>query len=340
LKENLNRVDNWRGVLSLIVCFGHLTQLLCSPELHSKWTSMFGVLAHISVLIFFFLSGFVITSSLEKRFKKKDSIIKIFISYFSSRFKRIYPPLIAMIFFIIVLKIYIKSTFTSLPYEFMFSLRDIVEYVLMIKVSLGRINAPLWSLIIEWWFYFVGFLLFYLIGKQFVVKIIGTIFLFFIFNYILIKLNQQIIIYFLIWLLGVFFYILRILNYKNLLILISLILFIYVFIYKNILFINIDISNLPSYQFLSLFSLIGFIFLLNKNSFLSFISSFSYSIYIFHYPIFIFIKVLFYKNGINNWGVVISIFIFSIVVSYIFSLIFEKNCHNIFKSFYKKKSIF
>jgi peptidoglycan/LPS O-acetylase OafA/YrhL len=196
LEDKINRIENWRGVLAILVLFSHSIQLLCSPKMSQHWMISLGPIAHISVLIFFFLSGVVIFSSLEKRFKSQDKLIFIFYKYIRSRFIRIYPPLIGMIIIIIILKIYIKSTFPKLPNEFMFSFNDIINYLFMKDVSLGKINAPLWTLIIEWWLYIIGFISYFILTNKPVYKIIGVLILSILFFGMISKINNNFFVYF------------------------------------------------------------------------------------------------------------------------------------------------
>jgi len=324
-KSNIDALDNWRGVLSLIVCFAHITQILCSSELHSqKWMAIWGPLAHSAVLIFFFLSGYVIFFSLEKRFELKSEIISNIKSFFLARLFRIYPPLIGSIILILALKLTIKFFFKTLPPEFTFSLSDIIKYLLMIKVSLGNINAPLWSLIIEWWFYFLGFFIYHMFQKSLVYKIVSIATVLIILKLFLIKLNSEITIYFVIWLLGGLFQRYSLFSHKKVLLILSLSFCIYIVFIRKIYFLNIPIHKNPLDQLSIVISFIGFLFIFKKNRFLTQLSNFSYSIYIIHYPIIIFIKLTIYENGINNWFILFLIFLLLILTSYFFSKIFEK----------------
>ena len=282
-----------------------------------------GPIAHISVLLFFFFSGFVIFSSLEKRFKSGEKTILVFYKYFQSRFIRIYPPLIGVFLILLVFKIYIKSQYASLPDEFMFSLQDILNYTLMLEVSLGKINAPLWTLILEWWLYILGFLIYCILAIKKSLKIYFVIILLCLTSIITLKINDHFLIYFLIWTLGALFYHTKAIRFSKILFLISLSCFTYTFFYKNYLFNGVDISNRPSIQILVIFSFIGILFIFKRNKILSYISSFSYSMYIIHYPFFIFIKLNWFKSGTNHWYELILIDLLVILISFFFSKIFE-----------------
>jgi peptidoglycan/LPS O-acetylase OafA/YrhL len=323
LAEKINKLDNWRGILALLVLFSHSIQLLCPNKMIKYWMITIGPIAHISVLLFFFISGFVIFSSIEKRFKTEKKIIQIFYEYMSARFIRIYPPLLGIIFIIILFKSYITINYSTLPEEFMFSIEDLMSYLIMIKVSLGKINAPLWTLILEWWLYILGFLIYCLFILNNSQKIICGLLLIFITTFVTLEINDHFLVYFLIWTLGAIFYFTKAIRFNKTLFFISLCFFIYTFIYENILFNGVDISNKPYLQILVIFSFIGILFVFNKNNFFSFISNFSYSIYIIHYPFFIFIKLSWFKSGVNNWYELIFIDILVILISFIFSRIFE-----------------
>lgn len=323
LEDKLNKIDNWRGVLALLVLFSHSVQLLCSNLMSKEWMICLGPIAHVSVLLFFFFSGFVIFSSLEQRFEIKINRTVVFFDYIHARFLRIYPPLIGVLLIIIIFKIYIKFNYSKLPEEFMFSIEDIIKYSVMIKVSLGKINAPLWTLILEWWLYILGFLIYCILTSKTFQKIIFGFLIIIISTFITFKINDHFLTYFLIWILGAIFYYTKAINYNRTLFVISLCCFAYTFIYENILFNGTDISNKPYLQVLVIFSFIGILFISKRNKILAFFSSFSYSIYIIHYPFFIFIKLIWFKNGTNNWSELLFIDILVIFISYIFSRIFE-----------------
>ena len=323
MKDKLNKIDNWRGVLALLVLFSHSIQLLCSNNMSQDWMICLGPIAHISVLLFFFFSGFVIFSSLEQRFEIKKIRTVVFFNYIQARFLRIYPPLFGVLIITIIFKIYIKLNYSKLPEEFMFSIQDIINYTLMIEVSLGKINAPLWTLILEWWLYILGFLIYCILTSKTLQKIIFGFLTIIISTFITFKINDHFLTYFLIWTLGAVFYYTKAINFNKTLFLISLCCFVYTFIYENILFKGIDISNKPYLQVLVIFSFIGILFIFKRNKILAFISSFSYSIYIIHYPFFIFIKLIWFKNGTNNWYELIFVDILVISISFFFSRIFE-----------------
>ena len=321
---SIDSLDNWRGLLSLVVCFAHITQITCTKELHqNNWMSIWGPLAHASVLLFFFISGYVIFYSLERRINSEEKLIKQISSYFIARFNRIYPPLLGSIFIIYLFKFIIKFYLRDLPIEFTFSIKDVASYLLMFKVSLGKINAPLWSLIIEWWFYYLVFFLYFMFRKSIVYKTISILSILIILNFLLNKLNSEISIYFLIWLLGGVFQRYNLFSRKLLFIILSSCSIIYIIFYKNFYLSNFPIHKSPVDQLLILSSLIGFLFIFKKNQLLSFTSTFSYSIYIIHYPILIFLKLLILKNGIDNWLNIFLLFFLIILISYLFSKTFE-----------------
>jgi peptidoglycan/LPS O-acetylase OafA/YrhL len=323
LEDKLNKIDNWRGVLALLVLFCHSIQLLCSNRMSKEWMICLGPIAHISVLLFFFFSGFVIFSSLEQRFKIKKNTTKVFINYIQARLIRIYPPLFGILIITIIFKFYIKLNYSKLPDEFMFSIQDIINYTLMFKVSLGKINAPLWTLILEWWLYILGFFIYCILITKTLQKIIFGFLLIFLTSFITFTINDHFLVYFLIWTLGALFYFTKIIKQHKILFIISTLCFTYTFFYENILFNGIDISNKPYLQILVIFSFIGILFIFKRNKILAFVSSFSYSIYIVHYPFFIFIKLIWFKTGTNNWYELIFIDIIVVSISFFFSRIFE-----------------
>ena len=179
--EDLKTLDSWRGILSILVFFGHLVQVFWSPILGNKHIvcEISGDIAHISVICFFCLSGFVIFRSLYLNNNQNDGLLN-YKHYIISRISRIYPAFIASIILVLILR-YIVFHFDLLggkrSYElpsdlaiarthFDFSLEQVWLSIQMSGAYLANVNGPIWSLIIEWWLYFVGLLVFLLFSKH------------------------------------------------------------------------------------------------------------------------------------------------------------------------------
>ncbi len=117
---------------------------------------------NIAVVIFFLLSGLLITYSV---FSKLENPNYKFTLFLIERFSRIYSALIPALFFIIAIDTLSKSIFPNYPYEKAFDLKHFFGNILMLQdhpiqtfinqnyiTSFGS-GRPLWTLAIEWWLY-------------------------------------------------------------------------------------------------------------------------------------------------------------------------------------------
>jgi peptidoglycan/LPS O-acetylase OafA/YrhL len=139
-------------------------------------------LASFCVLIFFVLSGFLISTSLFHRLNTNEKYS--FGSYFKDRFFRIYPPFVASLVFVLVLDV-IGFLITSQPFSisryafnFVINLLMLQEFPLatyinehyMIEFFRFRYfgsNLPLWTIGIEWWMYmFFGVVVYLMSGRM------------------------------------------------------------------------------------------------------------------------------------------------------------------------------
>ena len=324
--ELLDKIEVWRGPLAILVCISHGVQLsLPSPYWKYEIMKMWGPLAHFAVLVFFFISGIVINYTLEQ----KSNIKNKFLDYFISRSTRIYPPLLFSIILIYLLKIVIiQLNIKTSTHNFDFTNRDVIAYFFMYKVSLGKVNAPLWSLILEWWFYFIGFLVFYLMKMKGIMKksILITVMLTLIY-YILKPLNENIFTYFAIWILGFLFFKYNMFNrlkkYYWILLIVTLT---YLFLVDNILTSGMDYSKVWYVQLTMVLFFISILYLIPSNNFIKKSAKYSYTLYIIHYPLYLFFNALSYefKPSINPL-IILSVTTILIILISKFSAQFFEN---------------
>jgi peptidoglycan/LPS O-acetylase OafA/YrhL len=169
-------LDIVRGLAAFLVLLAHMNQWFVLPlvGLQHGSCSVAQHIAHFSVLIFFVISGFVITDSLRENYRKNGYLDCS--SYVSSRLARILPPAMvsiafscALLFLIHGLDLHGSEGFRTeqdhyLAREFLhISFKDILATSILSNgvipgTSSIITNGPLWSLSLEFWAYFLALL--------------------------------------------------------------------------------------------------------------------------------------------------------------------------------------
>ena len=338
--EDLKTLDSWRGILSVFVFLGHLVQIFWLPILGKQHIvcRISGDIAHISVISFFCLSGFVIFRSLYLNITENNGVLN-YKHYIISRISRIYPAFLASIILVLIIR-YIVFHFDLLggkdSYEltsdlaiarthFDFSLEQVWLTIQMSGAYLANVNGPIWSLIIEWWLYFVGLLVFMLFSKY---KIgIKTLILFLLYLCLekITLLNS--FIYLFIWALSgisfVFYFYKKI--YQNITLVFGLVGLVGLIFYKIQNGMPIQISEQKSFQFLIAILFIGFFLRFKiRGRFFHFLSSFSYTLYIFHFPLLLFVFSITHSFVRQSEELTLLISILSILFCFTFSYLSSK----------------
>jgi peptidoglycan/LPS O-acetylase OafA/YrhL len=167
--DQSRQLDSIRALAAFAVLLGHTYQTLLLPTLNSHFTIVV-LLSQFSVMVFFVLSGFLIGKSVCNNITKY--------SYFNAgryaadRTLRLYPPLVAALFLMVVLTWLAPHVFPSgspqllniegaafIRSEFTLSIRDVwgaLTFLNGLKVENPLINSPLWSLSIEVWYYVIA----------------------------------------------------------------------------------------------------------------------------------------------------------------------------------------
>ena len=168
-------LDLIRGVSAQIVVVGHcLSYFGIFTFLHEP---NFPWMQNVAVLIFFLLSGYLITYSASRKFSRSDYNFKHF---FADRFSRIYTAFIpALIFVLLIDAINIKCGPDSYSFYESFDIRTFVGNLFMLQdfPSPGPLKAwafesfgsarPFWTLAIEWWIYlWFGFIVFAIVKMK------------------------------------------------------------------------------------------------------------------------------------------------------------------------------
>lgn len=152
--------DMWRGGSAVAVVIGHVFQVF-SPS-HQR---LFSTLAGFAVMAFFALSGFFIHKSLSRCFQ--DSID--WRSFVAARVDRILPPFVVSLLLTILLWGVAPYFFASGSHSFLtptsrteYSLDGVWQTVFFLNGFIGTTlsaNGVLWSLTYEVWYYVLGCLL-------------------------------------------------------------------------------------------------------------------------------------------------------------------------------------
>jgi peptidoglycan/LPS O-acetylase OafA/YrhL len=191
IREKLQFLDGLRGLAAAYVMIGHARWLLWEGYSegflkHTGEYTVFGkflvyffslfTLGHEAVLFFFVLSGLVIHLKYSLKLKSDRTSRFEFIPYFIKRVKRIYPPLIYAVLITTALDITGKyfgfSIYSHLTPNH--SINGTINCFMDLKTLAGNLflvqdaitpvwgtNGPLWSLKYEWWFYMLYPLLLY-----------------------------------------------------------------------------------------------------------------------------------------------------------------------------------
>jgi peptidoglycan/LPS O-acetylase OafA/YrhL len=323
-ENDLNRLDGWRGLLAFLVVISHANQIFILPIIgldnYVYWG--FGVMAHFAVLGFFVISGIAITMSLVLNIIRNKNSVN-FKEYTIARISRIHPPLLfsialCLFFYGIMTSFNLLGINNSFLLEgdqyaarefFYFGLKDIFATIIFENASLVKINGPLWSLIIEWWIYFLVLVLagiFY--AKNSLTKLLLIILFLVIFN----KVKHLGIVYLAIWLIGSIYYLIgRKPNYIfNYLFLSSIVGLTIINYYLGYISKMIDVSKLPIVQIFFGICFLGILMRLPVETVFNKISKYSYSVYIIHFPFFLFIYSVFHKStqGSLKFNVLIASF--------------------------------
>ncbi|WP_323894686.1 acyltransferase family protein [Aeromonas veronii] len=351
-RSNSSMLDLIRGISSQLIVVGHGISF-CGIAVRFHQPN-FPWMQNIAVVVFFILSGFVISYSLGRKSHRNEYG---FLHYFVDRFVRIYTSFIPVLIFIVVIDLFSQSVNGGLyKYNEAFNIRTFIYNLFMLQdypfinvaTSFGSAR-PLWTVAIEWWIYlFVGMLFFAFKNRSknaFVYFFIVLLSIAPIYNLIGGRGNGLT----LYWVYGVMIYYI----YKySILKGISLGKMFAMMVVITVMACYRVMDNLQEYDHLFALYLAGIIILLVeistrfdfKNIVVrasTFLASYSYSLYLIHYSIFD-LLVTHYGGG---YTVFIVAFTMSNVISYFFGVLFEihmakklkKSIYDIFHWEYKRQ---
>lgn len=193
--RNITFLDGLRGLSALYVMISHAKPLLLEgyaseysqhPEKYTWFgkaiihLSMLFFYPHLAVLVFFILSGFVISLKYANQLQKNPETQLDTQSYIWRRVKRIYPPFLFSLVLTGLLDYYGVThnwpLFIAKSDEFIQSGTSLypnlkvlfgnVVFLMENWVPIWGVNQPLWSLKYEWWFYLLFIPFFYLWKKN------------------------------------------------------------------------------------------------------------------------------------------------------------------------------
>ena len=354
-------LDSLRGLLSLIVVLQHAaTAFVYSLDgLTSPINTYIGLFAHYAVMFFFVLSGYVITISINENIKRNEffSISE----YTTARCIRIIPPLIGTIILsIILMHVLIHYNAQTATGDFKFFIRKIYTPDIYLQLSsifsatifgnldggATNVNGALWSLVYEIQFYVIaGLISVILFSRRLALKTICVFLLILYWNALGVKNTTNVQwVAFICFGIGSSAYLLRD-NIKRCRYAIPVV----ILSIACILWIKTGWGGVHSlvseirdhsprdmdwviYRIMS-----GILFaLLIVNSemlgkFISpfhFLSSFSYSLYIVHFPVITFMWFIivnkFSSLVEHAYLLTISSVLISVIASYLFSRVFER----------------
>jgi peptidoglycan/LPS O-acetylase OafA/YrhL len=158
-----NHLGAVRGLAALVVLCAHAIQIFFLrffglqswPHLISSTASQY------AVVVFFILSGFLITHSVELNIKRHSGKFRL-AEFIAARFARLYPPFVLAVVLAIVVYLLLgyfglpgRTVVMRLPGD-LYSARDKIHlpshqvvYALFMVNGMLEINGPLWSLYME-----------------------------------------------------------------------------------------------------------------------------------------------------------------------------------------------
>lgn len=326
--KNYSNFDYLRAISAVVVFISHLFQIFWMPVVGSDHplSHLMHHASVVAVLTFFVLSGYVIAMSLNRNLGINNGKFHE-TEYFVSRIIRIYPPFIFSI--LLVVLIYIIVNVLKLPgttsplstamdvYQareyFTLNFREILTAFALLN-GLEQMNGPLWSLYIEVRMYiFAGLLVLIINSGRGSFKQISSTLLFLVLARSFIQ-NPVTIHYASWWLVGSAFFI----GYESSRPRVKLISAISIAIlFGTIIFSTQEKVSDTTLAFLFIFTV--FVVAMNTRwllgSFMKKIANYSYSLYIIHFPITLFVYSL-YLLLMNNHDIYMRL-IFSITLFFL-----------------------
>ena len=334
----IKNIDGLRAIAVVSVIFYHATLDIFGIRLFPG--------GYLGVDIFFVISGYLITAIITNEFYEKNNFSLI--NFFDRRIRRIFPALLLAIIIFLLPSFYYLISFAfvsdvkSINSIFTFSTNYYYSYINQVYGTESSLDKPFlhtWSIALEFQFYAFISIFFLLAYKYFNKFYLHVLILFFLISLVFCQINSVInpvsnfyLPYGRFWefIAGCFVYFLEKKINKDkknfftfTLPLVNLFLIIFCFFYFNNNTIHPSIITLIliiNVCLLIIFSHHNFFIenILTSKLFTK-IGLLSYSLYIFHYPLFAFARIIFDKN--DNEIILIIVKIFLPIFLYFISLI-------------------
>lgn len=327
-KVEMKNMESWRGLVAFLVFIGHGFQIFFNPIWGPDHIvpKLFGTMGNLCVVIFFLLSGLAITFSALNLNKNGSFEWK---NYLINRFTRIYPPFVFVLILMLLMLVVAKCSFGYqintlgseiylVEHQYYFTVLDIVKAFTMLNVNLGGANGPLWTLPIEWFFYIAAMGVFAALwAKSLKNKVLWIVFAalplllltrqigFWTFaNYIVIWSLGSLICFKLSWFRE---------KLKHLLIISVGLIFIYTLSLGGSKLIVSQASSLEWFYIQLCMSLLSVFLVLRiyLGRFWSWVSRFSYTLYIVHFPMQLFVfglvhEYFAYDSGLRILAIILT----------------------------------
>lgn len=342
-------LDFLRGFSALLVLVAHAQQILVNPTWMPFSLSgrndvvpfVYSQIGALGVMIFFVLSGFLITYSISanlksQEFKKFDAT-----KYFKGRFRRLFPPLlfsqgvVLLVFGVLYFfdannstyfatgkELYLarnKLVFSAIDYSgSFFFLNTIVD-----GVNSPVVNGPLWSVAQEFWFYVLAGLLVLSFYNRKILVVLAVVLAFLIFQG-----NVFFLYGFGVWLLGCLAAVLHMTRFHERKSMAVMAVFVITLaIWGVLIYLNADsfIRSRHKFVFGVAFSFF-LLLLLNNEPLMRFLfrswvlrkiaeqAAFSYTLYLIHFPLFILVWVFTNKHIQGSIPLVFFVAVTSVTV--------------------------
>lgn len=220
MNNRIKYLDGIRIISSVVVCIAHSIQIFLIPKLGSTniLSLISGQAASYAVVVFFMLSGFMVTNSIFNNNSKNNYFS--FSKYWKDRLLRLYPPLIFSIGLSLFIYLFIKffhlhgSVSFKLPEDLGLA-RDAIQYsfgemvnslffIQGFKNISMLMNGPLWSLGDEFFLYLIASLVSIMVFNRKV--ILPALLIIFLFIYVYQSGHLKTAIYlYVMWGIGAFF---------------------------------------------------------------------------------------------------------------------------------------